>query len=662
MRNILVYSTLGCLVALLGLSLASNIPTLLLQPVEFAEALTWKDPQWVGIILLVAIIFIRKQYSEYTFGWFDKIYVLSLCLSIIVYGSQILHVGIVHWLASSDPNEGGIAGIAIMLAYRASVILMAVIAIVVFQAKIGFNFGNEKDSVEIGASKNNGKFKETKFRKEFDIEHVPKSNPGDVLVCWDRQTGKGVIIPEKDRNLHLFCAGPTGSGKSSTIVLPMIYQDLKVPNSGIGLIEPKGDIAETAYRLALLAGRTDAILFDPTKPETTVYFNPLDPMDGSDYDVINLMTTVYDGMAGGTNTDQFFHKNSMMVLRKSLDLLLRLKRLEGNVLTLRELAKFLTGKTMMTNYCKKLASYRRSEDEALLEWFYSELLADTKSAQNNQGYYVGLRQEIELLGELDWLNGDPKTGRSQLNFDELLSNGGAFFASTGFGALGVMGNYLGQFLIMAFQNAVFRRPGNEDTRKAFYMYIDEFSLYANDNFERWLSLGRSYRCPAHLFTQGTSQLDKVSVEFKMSAINNCRHKVIFAPEEKDEAAYWSEYFGETYREKISKNTNKGKSRRWQWMTFMETPDNISDSEGENVSEELIKNYTPTDIMNMPFKHIVYKTVRQGTNQSARYGMTDFIPKKVLDKAKAIKLDDVARARKEQVQPADLSAEEDLEFA
>lgn len=662
MKNILAYSMLGCLLVLEVLGIASNIPQMLIQPKQFAENMQWMDPQWIGLILLVVLAIMRKKYSEYLYGWFDKIFVIAVCLGVLAYGSQLIHLGIVHWLDGQDLGQGGLGGLVAAIAYRASVVLALVVIVVIIQSRFGMLLMQPKDQIEFGASKNKGRFKETKFRKEFDIDHVPKKNPGDILVCWDRQTGKGVIIPEKDRSLHLFCAGPTGSGKSSTLVLPMIYQDLKVPNSGVGLIEPKGDIAETAYKMAIMLGRKDAVYFDPTNKDTTVYFNPLDPMNGTDYDVINLMTTVYDGMAGGSNTDPFFHKNSMMVLRKSLDLLLRLKRLEGSVLTLRELGRFLTGKTVMIDYCKRLASYRRPEDEALLEWFYSELLADTKNAQNNQGYYVGLRQEIELLGELDWLNGDPKTGRSQLNFDELLENGGAFFASTGFGALGTMGNYLGQFLIMAFQNAVFRRPGNEDTRKPFYMYIDEFSLYANDNFERWLALARSYRCPAHLFTQGTAQLDKVSEEFKRSAINNCRHKIIFAPEEESEAKYWSEYFGETYREKVSKNVSKGTSKRWNWLNLMDTPDNINDSEGQNVSEELVKNFTPTDIMNLPFKHVIYKTVKDGTNQMARYGVTDWIPNRVNDVLKKINIKDHKPNIHMQRSTENLSGEEDLEFA
>lgn len=665
MKNILAYSMLGCLIILEVLSLISNIPHMIVEPEQFAENLKWADPQWLGPVLLIALAIMRKKYPEYLYGWFDRIFVIATCLGVLAYGSQVIHLGVVEWLSGQNFETQGIGKLIMPIAYRASVIVALLIVYLIIQSKFGMLLTQPKDQIEFGASKNKGRFKETKFKKEFDIDHIPKKNPGDILVCWDRQTGKGVIIPEKDRSLHLFCAGPTGSGKSSTLVLPMIYQDLKVPNSGVGLIEPKGDIAADAYKMAIMLGRKDAILFDPTNKDTTIYFNPLDPMNGSDYDVINLMTTVYDGMAGGPNTDPFFHKNSMMVLRKSLDLLLRLKRLEGSVLTLRELGTFLTGKTTMINYCKKLASYRRPEDEALLEWFYSELLADTKNAQNNQGYYVGLRQEIELLGELDWLNGDPKTGRSQLNFDELLANGGAFFASTGFGALGTMGNYLGQFLIMAFQNAVFRRPGNENTRKPFYMYVDEFSLYANDNFEKWLALARSYRCPAHLFTQGTAQLDKVSEEFKRSAINNCRHKIIFAPEEESEAKYWSEYFGETYREKISRNTNKGVSKRWNLFNIMDTPDNISDSEGENVSEELVKNFTPTDIMNMPFKHVIYKTVKDGTNQVARYGVTDWIPKKVNDVIKQMDLRDYkpnTQFHAGTSKQAQLSEEEDMEFA
>lgn len=659
MKNIIAYTVMGSFFVFCILSLITQMPEVILTPDRYTKTMQWVDLQWVGILLIIGAGYIRKKNEEYAHGTYNTIFMLGICLGIVVYGSQILTYFIMSFTEETK-YTGAFGKLSELLVSRSGLLVSLLVSFLVFRFKLGSFLISTKDSQSIGASKNGGKFIEEKLKKDMDIDHVKKQNPGDILLCWDRQTGKSVVIPEKDRNLHLFCVGPTGSGKSSTLVLPMIYQDLKVPNSGIGLIEPKGDIAETAYKMALLQGRTDAILFDPTNEEATVFFNPLDPMYGKDIDVINLMTTVYDGMAGGPGTDQFFHKNSMMVLRKSLDLLLKIKRLEGGVLTLRELAGFLTGKTAMLKYCQKLASHKRLEDEAILTWFMEELIADTKSAQNNQGYYIGLRQEIELLGELSWLNGDPETGKSQLNFDDLLANGGIFFASTGFGALGTMGNYLGQFLIMAFQNAIFRRPGTEETRKSFYMYIDEFSLYANDNFERWLALARSYRCPAHLFTQGTSQLEKVSPEFKKSAINNCRHKVIFAPEEEEEAKYWSEYFGEIYKEKVSKSSNKGSSKQWQFIDLIKTPDSTNTSEGESTSEELVKNYTSTDVMNMPFKHVVYKTVKDGTNQIARYGVTDWIPSKVNASLKKINIVDHLKKERGNIRNA-VVEEEDLIF-
>jgi len=45
-----------------------------------------------------------------------------------------------------------------------------------------------------------------------------KLKPGDVQICIDVDTKKPVILPHKDRYLHMLILGPTGSGKHFAVL------------------------------------------------------------------------------------------------------------------------------------------------------------------------------------------------------------------------------------------------------------------------------------------------------------------------------------------------------------------------------------------------------------------------------------------------------------
>jgi hypothetical protein len=85
---------------------------------------------------------------------------------------------------------------------------------------------------------------------------------------WGRPTG---ISPD-DRLLHCHVIGPTGSGKSTTVLLPWMQQDIEQGQS-FTLIEPKGDLAD---RVRADAIRHHGLLLrlDPTRPGSP-HWNPL---------------------------------------------------------------------------------------------------------------------------------------------------------------------------------------------------------------------------------------------------------------------------------------------------------------------------------------------------------------------------------------------------
>lgn len=131
-------------------------------------------------------------------------------------------------------------------------------------------------------------------------------------------TGKIIGVPYKDRFVHMIIYGPTGSGKTSQTLIPMALQDIKNPELGIIVLEPKGDFAQEVYAHALLNGRTNAIYFDPEFPDCP-YFNPL---KGAEEDVIENLVTAFGAMDSTDST--YFRDNNEALLRNSIKVVKRL--------------------------------------------------------------------------------------------------------------------------------------------------------------------------------------------------------------------------------------------------------------------------------------------------------------------------------------------------
>ena len=206
----------------------------------------------------------------------------------------------------------------------------------------------------------------------------------------------------------------------------------------------------------------------------------------------------------------------------------------------------------------------------------------------------GLRFQVSKLISNKYLrhvlNPDPTKGeKNQVDFPKHLEEGGVICISTARDVLRGMGRYLGYFIILQLQSAVFRRPGNEDTRRPHSLYIDEFQTYSNHEFLNMLTQGRSYRVASHLAMQTRAQMamggGKDGKNFVELVSTNARNIVLHSGCSKDDAEYYSKLFG--------KYMNTG--------------------------------LTPTDLIYRPFGEIVYCIIKKNSVQAPKVGKVEYIP-------------------------------------
>lgn len=458
--------------------------------------------------------------------------------------------------------------------------------------------------------------------------------PGDVVLCIDKDTKKPVVIPHKDRYLHTLILGPTGSGKTSQTIIPLLNQDMQNPECGITVIEPKTDLAEKVYAMAKYYGRK-VLYFNPILPDCPT-FNPL---YGKEEDVIENMVTAFKRL--DPDSPQYFQDMNEQLLRNALKIL---KRLEGkgtgvlgrgDAATLIYLYRLITnaggeGYKMVKAFSRLSVPDEETQKEHMdiVNYFLMDYFKEKSKTYENCS---GLRSQVSKITSNKYLRKvlNPPSGVSDIDFDKHLAENGVLAITTAQGKLRDLGSYLGYFIILTFQSSVFKRPGNERTRRPHFLYIDEFQTYSNPGFADMLTQGRSYRVASHLATQNRALIGmgagKEGKDFLELVSTNARNIVLYPGANAIDAKYYSEQFGEILKKKKTWGESRSKFNPLYGLQKLGYP-----RESVNYSEELEVRFTPSELIYRPFGEITYCIIKNNTIQTPGVGLISYIPQELND--------------------------------
>ena len=427
--------------------------------------------------------------------------------------------------------------------------------------------------------------------------------------------------------------GPTGSGKTSQTILPLINQDMQNPEMGITVLEPKGDLAQKAAMMAEHYGRK-SVYFDPSF-DNCPFFNPL---FGKESDVVENMATTFRML--NPDSPQFFLDLNEQLMRNAVKVLKRLDKAEG---VDGRYATFISLSTLLQNTAGKGRGFvqkfsqinAKTQEEAkentdIASWFLNDYFAEKSKTYENTS---GVRSQVSKLVSNKFLrrvlNPDFEKGeRNDIDFDKHLADGGIICISTAQGTLRDLGKYLGYFIILQLQSSVFRRPGNENTRRAHMLYIDEFQTYSNPGFSDMLTQGRSYRVASHLATQARAQMamggGKDGKNFVELVSTNARNIVLYPGCSKDDAEYYSKQFGEYEKTEVQ----IGKS----YKTFNLLTGGLDKlghpTETIREAKKMTAIFSPSDLIYRPFGEIVYCIIKKNSIQTPKVGQIEYIPREL----------------------------------
>lgn len=345
-------------------------------------------------------------------------------------------------------------------------------------------------------------------------------NPDELVLGYaygeDEETGRPLwqlkAISQELRKAHCYIIGGTRVGKSKFIE-SLILQDIE-GGKPFCLIDPHVDLFDAIKTYFVARGdaeylKRNVLLIDPTDPEQTVTFNPLELTDDtSPIELANELIYVFKKLWG----EKAWGNRMEDIMRWSM------VALAERGLTLYELPPLLT------DYAFRERVMGNVKDEQCRFFFEQRLGAQTRKTQNEWTEST-LNKVSALLS--DWrVRHLFLSQKSSFNIRrDFFDEGKTVLVRLDRGRLKGSADLLGALLVAKIQLAALSRSDvPEEDREPRYLYIDEVHNFATDSFAQILSETAKYGLFLTIAHQYRSQLDK---SLREAAVSNCGIQVCF---------------------------------------------------------------------------------------------------------------------------------------
>ncbi len=337
-------------------------------------------------------------------------------------------------------------------------------------------------------------------------------------------------ISNDDRNSHFYVIGGTGVGKSKFLQY-LIMQDI-FEGRGVGVIDPHGDLIEDLKGLLTVGYATqdgtlvdaisnNIILIDPTDPQHTVAFNPLEKLPGiSPAEQANELVSSFKKIwadSWGVRMEDLM-RNSLIALCEA-------------ELTLVDLSTFLTNRSF-----RELA-LKKTENRICQEYFERFNVMTDRSAIS---WIEPIMNKINAVFADERIRAIFSSPKSTFNLRKAMDEGKVVLIKLDKGRLKDSANLLGALLVAKMQMAAFSRSDvDPEKRTPFYLYLDEFQNFASDSFSGILSESRKYGL---FVTMAHQTLSQISSELRNSILSCSGVQIYFRLSREDASTLAKEAF------------------------------------------------------------------------------------------------------------------------
>ncbi len=307
-----------------------------------------------------------------------------------------------------------------------------------------------------------------------------------------RNQGYKFGIKVDDRRRHMYIIGKSGMGKS-TVLENMVVQDIN-KGRGLAVVDPHGDLAEKILEYIPDNRVKDVIYFNPSDAEYPIAFNVVEQVEP------HLRHLVASGLIG------VFQKLWADSWGPRLEYILRnaiLAVLDYPGSTLLAITRMLSDKNFRKKVIDKIQdpvvkAFWVNEFSGYNDKFASEAVAPI---QNKVGQFLSSALIRNIVGQV----------KSSIDIRKIMDEGKILIMNLSKGRIGEDNSaLLGSMMITKLQLAAMSRVDtNEEDRRDFYLYVDEFQNFATDSFANILSEARKYHLSLILAHQYIEQLSDV---------------------------------------------------------------------------------------------------------------------------------------------------------
>ncbi|MFW6053910.1 MAG: type IV secretory system conjugative DNA transfer family protein, partial [Persicimonas sp.] len=355
--------------------------------------------------------------------------------------------------------------------------------------------------------------------KSARTAHLTGRRGRDCALGYSRHQGRRrrVGLEAEDRFRHTYLLGQTGTGKS-TLMANMILQDLR-RGRGVAVLDPHGNLVESVLERMPEERSGDVVLFDVTDVERPIPFNILSVDADTPYEYRQQRDLVIDELHRYVH----HHFSPDMVgpmfethLRGTLGLLMGSRPPRGrrapNLMLLNGVYSNESLRERLVEECRGedvlLDEFIRQVDGSPSDWSFSGMASYVTSKFNRFIYDRTLRNIL--------------CQRDILDVESIVDEGKVLLVNLGKGRFGdVAAGLLAGQIVARIRRAVMRQGTGG---RPFYLYADEFQLFADAHFAEMLAEARKFGLALTVAHQFTDQLPEEALH---SVLGNVGTKIFF---------------------------------------------------------------------------------------------------------------------------------------
>lgn len=330
---------------------------------------------------------------------------------------------------------------------------------------------------------------------QYKVLPAPVDLPNEgILLGYNMYRGvkKEVHLLKKDRLRHHYIIGQTGTGKSAFLSW-MARQDIR-NGEGVCVIDPHGDLIEDLLQFVPKERARDVVIFDPSDQERPMGLNILEAntpqqMDMASSQATEIFIKLFGDEIFGPRIQHYF-RNACLTLMED----------EEEGATLIDVPRIFVDDDFMKYKVSKVKN-------PVVKSFWEHEYASTGERERQEMIPYFSAKFGPFITNTIMRNTIGQT-RSAFDFRKIMDEGKILLIKLSKGAIGDLNTQLlGLVIVARLQMAAMSRVDiQEEKRRDFFLYVDEFQSFATDSFCSILSEARKYHLALIMAHQYINQL------------------------------------------------------------------------------------------------------------------------------------------------------------